>query len=373
MPVQLSPTNRCCLNIQRSLDAIAGENAPASIRESFGFMDALLSPVNTVGFEQVPTDTAFPGKRQPQTGGGAANVPRIEIKYLTPVRRTAATSASDLCDPQTARGEPYDYMDVTVTQTRALGGSFTKDDFNALCETPSERLAIEIARCALDIQRAVNDQLITLAYGVVGNYADGTASSGGTAKSLPVVNGAGHANPAAMAAVRSQFRRQHTSTPPIVVGGDILNIWFDTADMAGLGANALQARPGAFVGNVETFVDFQVDTVVQGIESDTNSHVISWIPGAYQMLDWYKYVGYWEELDKEDYSETTIVVDGMRFDFILNYDKCTHAWNWELSKNFDLFYIPDAAYTQGADVWTFNRRLHWLATCGDFSCAAYAL
>ena len=104
------------------------------------------------------------------------------------------------------------------------------------------------------------------------------------------------------------------------------------------------------------------------LEGDTDSHSLSWIPGAFQMLEWYKYVGYNEELGKEDYTETTMTIDGITYDWSLYYDKCDHVWKYELSKNYDLWAIPDAAYEP---CWDFNMRLHFVLACGDWTCNQY--
>lgn len=372
----ITATDQCCLNLQVALDGISGENTPDAIRESFGMIDALRSGTNTAGFEAVPTATAFPGKRPPQTGGGAGNRPTVEIKYIKPTRRTVATARTGLCATQTDLGDPYEYLTVPVTNDRALGGQFTKQDFDELCETPSERLAISVRQTALDLMRSINSQLITQAYALVGDYADGTSSSGATSKGVVLLNPDGHVNPAAMAAVKSQYRRQHTETNPIMVGGDMLGIWRDTRVMAGMGSNAIGAasNPLGVTGGVETYVDFQVDPIVQGINTDTLNHAISWIPGAFQMLEWYEFVGYKEEIGKQDYTQTTITIDGMTFDWALRYDECNSRWNFELAKQFDLFAIPDASYTQGgANVWPFNRRLAFNLEIAAFTADDYLL
>jgi hypothetical protein len=210
----------------------------------------------------------------------------------------------------------------------------------------------------------------------MGNYVDGTDSGAALSqKSIPLINAAGHVNPAAMAAVKSQFRRMHTSTPPIVVGGDILGIWFDTRMMGGLGANAIAAdqSPATVVGGADIYMDYQLDPVIQTLEADALSRVLAWTPGVVQMLEWYEYVGYKQEVGKEDYIETTIEIDGYTFDWSLYYDKCTHQWSYELSKVYDLFYVPDVAFDGGTTVYDWNRRLAFKAECGDFACANYHL
>lgn len=377
MAVQLSPSDLCCLNLQQALDGIAGENDPAGIREELGFIDALRSPGNTRGLIEI-ADKAFPAKSNPQTGQGSR--PRVEIKYLKPVNQSGSvnTARAGLCGDQDNSADPYDYMDFTIANTRAWGKDFSKDDFNALCEAPNERLAVEVKHVAWDILRAMNTQCITQAHALMGNYVNAAfdPSIGATAKTVNLLNPDGYVNPAAMTAVSSQFRKMHTNTPPIVVGGEILNIWRDTRLMAGIGSNARGANqnPGAVRAGIDAFIDYNVDTVVQGIETDTDSHGLSWTPGALRLLERYEYVDYKQEIGKEDYTETTINIEGWTFDFSLNYDKCTHTWQFELSKMFDLWAIPDAAYTQGAsNIWRFNRRLHWKFGCGAFVCADYGL
>lgn len=373
MAVAASSPEKCCLFLQQSLDAIGGENDPASIREQFGALMALKSARNTQGFTAVESQ-AFPGKARPQAGGGAANRPRLEIEYVKPVNRTAATSKLGLCGDQAASTDPYAYLDVTVDNLFALGGDFTKSDFDELCHGPSERLAIDVRNAAHDILRAENDQIITEMYAVMGNYVDGTDSGAAlTQKAIPLINGAGHVNPAGMAAVKSQFRRMHTSTPPIVVGGDILGIWMDTRMMGGLGANAIAAdqNPATIVAGADIYLDYQLDPVIQAIETDSLSRILAWTPGSMQLLEWFDYVGYKEEVGKEDYIETTIEIDGFTFDWSLYYDKCTHTWAYELSRTTDLFFIPDVAFAGDTTVWDWNRRLAFQVSCGDFACGNY--
>ena len=375
MGAAASNPEKCCLHIQQSLEDLAADNAPGLIRENFGMFDALRSANNTRGFTAKIKTDAFPGKGKFESGTGVAVRPKLEIEYLKPVKRTAKTSRDGLCVDATQSTDPYAYLDVTVDNTRALDGKMTKDDFDELCHGPSERLAIDLRNTAHDLLRAINEQLVTQAYAVMGNYMDGTASgAGATAKDLPLINGAGYINSTAMAAVKSQYRRMHTSDAPIVVGGDILGIWMDARTAGGLGPGALGAAGGdTYKFGSDIYLDYDVDPVIQTIETDTLSHALTWSPGGLQLLEWYEYVGYKEEIGKPDYIETTIEIDGVKFDYSLNYDKCTHTWDWELSKVFDLWAIPDIAFTAGAAIWPWNRRLAWTLSCGDFDCANYAI
>lgn len=363
MAVTLSNTDYCCLQIQRSLDAIAGDKAPDRIVEKMGFTEALISPTNTNGFEAVPVDS-FAGKARPAAG----LKPKVEVVYEKPSCEPANSTLIGLCGDRNVDPDTLGYLEVTVDEFAGLGGQFSKEDFEMICEQPNERLAKQIRKKARDVVRSMNRTLIAKAYSVMGIYSDGDPSIGATAKTVNILNADGFINPAAMSAIKSQYRKMHSDDLPIVVGGDILATWEETRIMGGLGANAIGANVGTQSGGVDMFEDYHLDGVIQGIESDTVSHSLTWLPGAMQLLQWYKYQGAWEELGKPDYTETTIVVDGITFDWSLYYDKCTHEWKYEISKNFDLWWVPDEVYEP---CWDFNHKLHFILACGDWSCAAY--
>lgn len=345
---------------------IARDLAPDNITEQMGMTGALISPQNTTGFEAIEVNM-FPGKGRPQ----ANSKPKIEIEYESPACDEANTTMSGLCDDQPVDGDTLGYLEVTVDEVSSLGGQFDKEAFERICEQPDERLAKQIRKKARDVVRKMNKTLIAKAYSVMGLYpSDGASSVGGTAKSINILNADGFINPAGMAVVKSQFRRMHTDRLPIVVGGDILATWEDTRVMGGLGANAVGAQTGVQQGGVSLFLDYHLDPVIQGLETDTDSHLLSWVPGTLRLLEWAKYKGPWEELGKEDYTETTLNIDGIAFDYSLYYDNCDHVWKYVVSKTYDLFWIPDAVYQP---CWTFNHKLHFKAACGTWDCNAYQL
>lgn len=364
MAVQLSATDRCCLQIQLSLDNLMRDLAPNAITERMGFLAALVSEENTSGFDAIGVDM-FPGKRRPLPG----ELPKIEVEYDLPQCNDANQGDyPGLCDDQDVDAEKKGWLEVTVEECSSLGGQFDKAAFEQICESPNERLAKEIRSKARDVIRKMDKVLIEKAYSIMGLYADATSSIGATAKSVPILAADGFINPGGMAVVKSEFRNMHTDRLPLLVGGDILATWEDTRRMSGLGANAIGAEPNTQSAGIDMWLDYHLDPVIRGLESDTASHALSWVPGSIRLVEWYKYTGAWEELGKEDYTETTIVIDGMTFDYHLFYDKCDHVWKYVIGKCYDLFYVPDQAFQP---CWDFNHRLHWEFGCGAWDCNAY--
>lgn len=358
-----STATNCCINLQIALESLTPNNlTPSEIRKSKGFLGALLSTRNRSGFQQATVTSNFPGKGIPTAG----LLPKVEVRYKKPNCSTTSTTVNGLCAVGAATPDPYGYLEPEVTKVRSVSGSLTKEQFNRICETPDERLATDLAHAAEAIENAMNQDLILMQAAQLGKYSSGVDSST-TPSTVNILNGAGYANPAALAVVSSEFRKMHTSERPILIGGDLLSTYQEVRQTGGLGANAIGANPNA--GGYDIFTDFEVDVQMQALLGDTDSHMMALLPGASQLLEWYKYVGVHEELGKDDYVQTTIDINGVTYDYTLNFEKCDGGvWNWELSKRFDLWCIPDAAY---APCYDFNGKLGFKLGCGDFSCASY--
>ena len=364
MGLVASTASNCCINLQVALDNLVPNNVnPGRIMKEKGFLGSLLSERNTRGFDQEIVSSAFRGKGRPTAG----QAPKVEVKYLKPRCNTSATTVGGLCTVGAATPDPYGYLQPEVTLVRSQSGSFSKADFERICETPQERLAIDLQLAAEDLNNDMNSALIALAAGQLGNYSNGTDSST-TPYTINILNPAGYANAAAFSSVSSEFRKMHTREKPIMVGGDILSQYLEVRASGGLGANAIGAVEGAGTSGYDIYADFEVDVQMQTLLADTDSHMIAYLPGSMQLLQWYRNVGEFEELGKEDYAETTLEINGITYDYTLNYDKCTKTWNWELFKHFDLWCIPDAAY---APCYDFNGKLGFKLGCGNFDCTQY--
>jgi len=348
----------CCLNTQIALDSLAA--TPAGRFESIGMTDALMSDINKRGYEQI-TNAVVENRRKP----AAAQTPAsVEIKIRKPSCETVLTTEGNLCDSGAATSDPYDYLEVVVDKVVRLNGSMTAVEFDDLCDTPDERRVITLADFANDLLEKMNDVLINEAYAVMGEYSNGVASTGGTARSIPLINTKGFINSVSYAQFAAEMRKQKFSGTPIFVGGEKLALSNDVALLGGTG-DSRNLDPNAHRSVVTPFYDNQIDGIVSGLETlPGQSWGFTWVPGGMQLLEWYRNTGLFENF-KEDYAETVLTVNGFTFDYSIKYDECNHKWDFTLQKRFGLFHIPDALYTCNDG----NGKVLWDLTCGDIDCS----
>jgi len=352
----------CCVVIQQNLENIMGTTAPGAVTEETGVVNALLSPRNTAGFEAVATN-AFPGKGLPTSGEAR---PEIEVRFEKPVCGDVAEGQLELCDEGDAF-DPIGYRRFEIPSEQALKQSFriSQTDFDRVCDGRDERVTQMVARTAKQLRYALEKKVIELFLSRAGEYVNGV-NSGTTPSTLNLftINSTGaYANPNAFIELKSQYRKMHSMDAPIVVGDDELMRWFDSRAMGGLGANALLANPLNF-GGFTPATSLFLNSTINGITTNpTDKNLISWLPGTAQLITWNKYVGE-REIMRDDYFKSTIVIDGLRYDYTLNYDKCDDVWDLGLGLTYDLFNLNDEL----APCYNFNYLLRWLVDCGEDTC-----
>jgi len=350
----------CCLNTQVALDNLAA--TPAGRIEESGMINALKSDANHRGYEQI-TNAVEESRRR---AVAADTPPTVEVKIRKPSCETVATSAAALCDAADATVEPYQYLEPQVRRVVSLSGSMTKAEFDDLCESPDQRRVAVLQDYAEDLIKAMSIQLTTDTYAVLGDYADDDLSTGALTKDIPIIGTTGVLNSAAFARISSEFRQQGFRGRPIMVGGEKLAVAQDVRVLGGTGTS-LNLNPNAALSSVNSWYDYDFDATVNGLQTTTGeSFAMTWVPGSVQMLEWYRNRGIFENF-KEDYAETTLTINGITFDYLINYDKCTHEWTFTLQKWFDIFAIPDASYSCNVG----NGRVLWGLTCGDMDCSIF--
>jgi hypothetical protein len=351
----------CCIVLQQQLEDIMGDKAPGQVVEETGMVNALTSPLNTTGFEVVNAN-GFPGKGIPTSGQLR---PKIEIRFEKPIcDDVEEDDIQGLCGTGETF-EPYAYKEFQINQDPlSRGFRIDQSDFDRICEGRDERITMLLRRTAISIRKKLEQKLIGLVYANAGNYPKG-ANSVTNPFSLPVVGvhqGQPYANPAALMPIKSAYRQMHTATPPIMVGGEGMARHFDLRSMSGLGSNALFANPTDFGGITPVYSTF-VDEVINDISGNGVYSALTWLPGTVQLVTWNKYTGE-RVMAKEDYAKTTLNIDGILYDYTINYDKCDDVWFLELSLHYDLLNLTN----EMAPCFDFNYILNWELECGDSTC-----
>lgn len=356
----------CCLVVQQMLERIVGSaNYPANTyNEKNGFLKAVISPENTNGFEQIQTTSRF-GKGIPSAGNR-----KVEIAYAARVCAAVTDGVGDVCDTGTVYGDDLKYATADVTFNKTTSLRISKEDFRQLCEEPNSRLERAITNRVADLKKAVNNELITAYIAALGNYytAPGgvPVDSGAAPKSLILFNSnAAYGlapNGLAFTPVMSDYQRSGFSGEPIMVGGDM----FSRFSMAQkVFAGNMEGADPAKLGMPQMWSDYAVDTIF----ADGSQHILSWVPGYVQLLEWYAYpAGSIYEQFREDYQTSTMTMGDFSFDFTSKYDPCNGGyWDLTFTKVFDLFTIPNDAFSAACDQDS-NGILQWLATCDSLDC-----
>lgn len=355
----------CCIKVQQALDSITGVNTPEFLRqETNGFMSALMSDNNTSGFSQVQTQIGNTGKGPGTTGSNF----RTSVEYRMRSCTTSVDVIPSLCDDGAETNSDIIASEVTVECSKSQEFWLNKEEFRQLCESPTDLQRDLLRDKIADLKRDINDDLITKYLTGLGNYytnpGDVPVDSGLNPKTLLLFNASAQTNGLAMSPLFADYRKSGFSRAPIVVGGDMFERW--------------QRAQNLFVGNDEgldtgrmntppNWIDYAVDQII-AVPGQQN--LLSWVPGYIQFLEWTQFPAgsAYEEL-KEDYQQTTITVDGMTFDFSVNYDKCLGKWHFIITKIYDLFKTPPEAFNTVAPCnQQSNGCLQWIADCGDLDC-----
>lgn len=354
---------RCCIIVQQELENIMGSTAPGSIMEPTGMLNALLSPLNTNGFEAVAVD-AFPGKGLPSNGVK----PKVEIRYKKPVCGDADETAPDVCTEGDNAEDPWGYQEFNIPASNVLSKSFTvsQSQFDAICEGRDMTIAEHTRDIMKILRNSLEKKMISILHARAGNYVEGINSltDPKTLLLYGVVDGQPYANPAAFLEVKSQYRRMYSDLAPIVVGGDALARYFDMRNMAGLGQQATFADPNN-MGGLAPFTSLMMDSVLNP-ENEADNHLLSWLPGTAQLVTWNLNRGEREFLNHPNTVRTTMEYQGLTYDYTMHFDDCTLQWTITASIYYDLFSLPVAL--QGS-CYNWNYILSWLADCGDSTCA----
>lgn len=342
----------CCKNLTTFLTN--EPNLPQTFVQENGMVFALKSNNNVRGYETMLRDIekSLSEKALPNT-----SFPKIQARYVKP-KCTAGTTATDVCTAIADSATPFGYLDVTVDGEVWVKETFTRSEYDALCYSMAEDEMIKLERLFQAAMRAMDADLIDKAEALMGNYFGTTTSSLSAPRTLNLVDAKGAVNPMAMQVIRNQYTRMGASGW-IGVGGVYMDTYKNALALSvpnnstGLDATKLKDE--------SIFFDSQLD----GLTAAAGCGLLTWANGTLLLVEAYRYDGDRYLYTDYDIRETR-TYKGIKFDFTMHFDACTDQYVFTVRKNYDLWYIPTAAYScLGTGV---NMKLQYVLGCGDMDC-----
>ncbi len=269
-----------------------------------------------------------------------------------------------ICDVDTATEEQKGYLAVDVANCASKSWTVSVDEFQNLLEAPSQRRADYLRRAAYALLTSANRAIIEDLFASASAYSD-TTSSQTAPKNLPIISDKGDILPVAFSRIKSEYRKERFNGNFVTFGGETLATYFDVRDLrlspeGQMGANAN-------LMNMPFIYDSVFDDVIQEAAEDSLSHLLTVPVGSYFVRIWNQYTGYQNMIDA-NYVYTTILIDGILFDYSMKFDECDRVWKEMLTLHYGLGAIPDSIYCDGRGMIK-----HWTASCGTIDCDVLGL
>ena len=362
MATNISATpDYCCIKLQEGAD-VFGKRNPLLEKRPTGLLDALKSRANTQGVKKIETESSL-GKARPTSTSNRS----VKVRYTSKDCTVAPLAAVSECSLGTIGDNMvYKESSYTVDQRATWGFDLDEQTYKDFCENPAQVYADYIAKRYDAAKQDLNTKLINAIIPMIGNYAVSGTNSIATPLTIPVVNALGVPNPAALALIESHFMQMNQTESPILVGAGKLDLFNKGLGYSGLAASGLDASRASLVNY---FRDVNLNTVLGG----GTDHLLAFLPGAFQLLEWYDNVGdYFKKFEMIVNGKSVpskemsfVEIDGIRWDMYYEYDCGVHKYRFQ--KWFDLAQIPSDAFGACQD---YNYSLHFLLGCGDLDCGA---
>lgn len=320
-------------------DYVSQGNLPSAKRTKTGFLDAIMSPMNS-------TDSISMFSLNGGEGANASKKRTVRVQYHTRATESIVSTSSDtITDCTTDYFDDLKEVDVEAEYSVHAKWGIKADAVKDICYGDMSQMQNIFLFNKLDaLVTAINRQLITVQstnFGI--NYGNSPAST--AAKTVTVLKADGSPYTGGLQTIIQDYEEnnEYVGTPMIIGNGNIGKhlkaIASGCCNDAGVDlARMLQISD---LAGASYFNDTQALTSVLGAE-----RFIVMAPGTTKFVGWNRYKGDAVRLNGETSSVYTIIdpISGIEFDFKVTYDVCTEEYVFQLYKNFNLFNIP-------ADAW----------------------
>lgn len=327
-----------CKTVQQDLIKVAGSNAPLLQPERTGLLDALTSPVNKAGTEQLLTDTKDGMHRQ------------VKLEYVKP---STYEDATDDVQPLCANGptKSPNHALITVTESSSIKRDFDEDEMRDFWKKPSEHRALVMATDFNALCRRINRKLVALYAANVGGFVDGV----GAGKAINLIqkkaDGQIYGDPTGEVEMWEDLQNAGLTGLPFVVGSNIVSRY---ASLKKIGAANDLGQRIEDLAQWMFYRDRDPDLVNAPAANRSNMFVFA--PGAAQLITYNKYKGEFKHKG-DDFSKQTLVnpTKNLEVDWNFMYDKCTERYHSVMSLNFDYWVMPTDAYQANDERFGVNK------------------
>jgi len=333
-------TRGICPSIQRNLIDFINTQGTNIKRTQVGYLQAITSPVNTAGTQQIPIDL------------GDGKIHSVRLKYSQRGTEADITSTKITDCTTTIEKVPFQ-QDIDVDQYIATAGiKFTEAEMKKLCEPQTTWMA-EVVMNEMDaLARTLNKRLITLQ-----SVNFGTFNGGATSKNVQLLDSTNKSAPVYFgeSTILEDFSYLDTTSKPLVIGAGYLSHY---VRQVGIGCcNSLGQDIGQ-AGNLDFFHDRFVGTILGNANA-----FIGLVPGYIQLLTYNEYAGSYSK-ENDVFSHGTIVdpFTGIRYDMKWHYNDCNDTYFLQIGLNYDLHFLPNDAFAYGDELNGVNFSLKYIAT-----------
>ncbi len=333
-----------CKTVQQDLNRIAAQNAPELMPEKTGLLDAITSPVNTRGVQQLQTDLKDGKYRQ------------VKIEYVQPSTHDEVSDTPEgLCTQGETRSPLHDL--VSVTRYKEIKRDFDEEEMRHFWKAPSEYRARIMATDMNALYRAINRDLAALYLAKVGNFIGGVAGGKDLNMIQQKATGEIRADLSGESTMMEDMQDLSIAGMPMVVGTGNLS---EYATLQKLGvANDL----GQDLGKLKNFMFFRDRDVDQiSAPAANKNNMLVFAPGACQMVTFNKYKGEFAHRG-DQIQKVTIVnpVKNIEFDWNLKYDDCAERYLSTIKLHYDYWVLPSDAFKPGDERAGVNYTFNYFA------------
>lgn len=317
-------TTGFCPDIQRDVDRYFNEGCLT--QEPNGFLDMLVSPENTAGFEQIPTQDA---------SGHVHNVRLITVPQLDPT--VAITAEPDLCTT-TREKDPVVKVIDTFNQRYSEDYSISDADYRKFCSDFQYRAKLMEAMLN-QLNASLNRALVADMNTKFGQFYN----SASTQQTVYILKADDSSNPAGMSRALNEYRKLGCPRKPLLVGGGNIDIYTINNEIGCCNDQGMQTNLAN--GQFFYYRDWTTDTLWGSNEFGL------FVPGSVQLVTRNQFLG--DLAIDGDILHQGVITDprtGLLYDFKMVYNYCGGArssgWRMYVGIDWALEVIPDL-YTTG--------------------------